>query len=76
MGESKEFDSYSDDLMLLTSTLYADVMEEFKDSIRQEVMASDVRINMQDLNFDGNSIEELVNNYLKCEEELELLASK
>ncbi len=76
MGESKEFDSYSDDVMLLTSTLYADVMKEFKDCIRQEVMASDVRINVQDLDFDGNSIEELVNNYLKCEEELELLASK
>ena len=76
MEESKEFDSYSDDVMLLTSTLYADVMEEFKDCIRQEIMASDVRINMQDLNLDGNSIEELVNNYLRCEEELELLSSK
>ena len=76
MEESKEFDSYSDDLMLLTSMLYADVMEEFKDCIRQEVMASDIRISIQDLSLDGSSMEELVNNYLKCEEELELLASK
>ena len=75
MEESKEKNSYSNDLILLASTLYADVMNEFNDCLSQEIMADEVRINLFDLKLDGNSVEELVHNYLKCEEEIELLST-
>ena len=75
MEESKEENSYSNDLLLLASTLYADVMKEFNDCLSQEIMADEVRINLFDLKLDGNSVEELVHNYLKCEEGIELLST-